>query len=87
MVDGSITSRASLRGQLLLQLRAGTHTVGLQWLASSNEDKTAIAWMDLNTMADGFLGGGDLLVIVNMQKNAPRLVRKYTSIMHIRPVS
>ena len=75
MVDGALRTRASLRGQLLLQLRAGTHTVGLQWLAFSSQDKAPIAWIELNTVADGFLGGGDLLVIVNMQKNVPRLVR------------
>lgn len=71
-MDGSIRTKASLRGQLLLQLRPGTHTARLQWLV--HYDDKGVSWMDLNSIEGGFLGGEKLLAIVNMQKNAPRLV-------------
>ena len=74
-VDGSLPTKAALKGQLLLPLAAGTHTVGLQWRADGDN---GTSWVALNSMGDGFLGGGlgnnNLLVVVDMQRNVPRLV-------------
>lgn len=46
--------------------------MSLQW-RSAYDNKT-VSWMDLNTIDDGFLGGEDLLVLVNMEHNTPTFV-------------
>jgi hypothetical protein len=77
--DGSTRSFSLLRGQLLLQLRAGTHHVALQW--RSFFDEKAVSWMELNTMDGGFFGGDNLLAIVNTQRSAPKLRIRNESVL------
>lgn len=71
-VDGSVRVKSILRGQLMLELQPGTHTARLQWMAHA--DEKGASWMDLNSIEGGFMGGGNLLAMVHVQKNAPRLL-------------
>jgi hypothetical protein len=69
--DGAVHKVSSQRGQLVLELPAGTHTATLQWAAFY--DESAVSWTTIHQQYGGFVGGSELLVLVNAANNKPRL--------------
>lgn len=71
-VDGSSETFNELKGQLVVDLAAGSHTAVLQWRVLA--DEKAVPWTTLNRVTLGYQGGEELLMLVNHQSNEPTLV-------------
>ena len=68
---GAVRRTVEQRGQLVLNLPAGTHTAVLQW--ASFFDENGVSWTTIGEGYGGFEGGPELLVLINAQNNEPRL--------------
>ena len=71
LISGNVPRKDSLRGQLVVTLPAGVHTVALEW--KSLYEDSSVAWMTLNQIDDGFAGGDNLLIFINRENTKPSI--------------
>lgn len=73
-LEGNSAVYDEMRGQLVLELPAGSHTVALQWRILDDFNNNAVPWTTLNRVVDGYQGADELLVLVNHQTSSPTIM-------------